>query len=653
MSEFEDLSTPETMITRDAIENLNEIIGRLRALENNDYWQPVEFVGVTSDPPTQAELDGILGTPESYNANMIALVKDAVNGREWVVFGDNTGSTWFSFSATTSGGGEDNTASNVGIGTGDVFKQKAGVDLQFRTLLAGSNISIVTGTNEVTINSTSVSFPEAPNDGFMYARDSLAWASTGGFIGDIGIGITSPSHLLHVFSSTQPRIQVESSSTTNQAILITRSGGTNVFTNYSQRGSATTGTIFGISRAGLHEITVGAGVTGYVINISVSAPYVIGTNGSERFRVDSGGNVGVGTPSPQKNLHIVGDSGQVASFPFVGGGDALVVENNGFANINIIGSVTGGGTIVWEKSGDTGRSATIGFGHTSKNLDIGIDNGTGLETQLQFLASIMKVGANGNIMDMEVSGNTGLGATSPSRRLVVESNGNVAEFIDTNASASYRGINIFSSASFSVAGSMSVNNANGDLRLFGITKDLELRAGTNITFVTNGTERMIISSGGIVGIGGTPTTGNLHIFDATSPIIVLEDTGAGIQWEIKSNGNQIELNEIGSGGAEYVINNGTHTWNDGATNMAILTASGGLTIGAPTGGNKGIGTINTQLVYYTNGVAVVKNRQTGWNGTTGTISRATFNTATVTTAQLAQRVAALLLDLTNHGLIGV
>lgn len=49
---------------------------------------------------------------------------------------------------------------------------------------------------------------------------------------------------------------------------------------------------------------------------------------------------------------------------------------------------------------------------------------------------------------------------------------------------------------------------------------------------------------------------------------------------------------------------------------------------------------------------VVGARQTGWTAPTGTSSKATFDTATVTTAQLAQRLKALIEDLTTHGLIG-
>jgi hypothetical protein len=53
-----------------------------------------------------------------------------------------------------SGAGEANTASNLGAGEG-VFAQKAGVDLQFKSLVAGTEISLSSDANEITINSTS------------------------------------------------------------------------------------------------------------------------------------------------------------------------------------------------------------------------------------------------------------------------------------------------------------------------------------------------------------------------------------------------------------------------------------------------------------------------------------------------------------------
>jgi hypothetical protein len=57
-------------------------------------------------------------------------------------------------------------------------------------------------------------------------------------------------------------------------------------------------------------------------------------------------------------------------------------------------------------------------------------------------------------------------------------------------------------------------------------------------------------------------------------------------------------------------------------------------------------------VYKVDAIQVVGPRVTGWAAATGTPTRTTFDTATVTTAQLAERVKALLDDLISHGLIG-
>lgn len=87
------------------------------------------------------------------------------------------------------------------------------------------------------------------------------------------------------------------------------------------------------------------------------------------------------------------------------------------------------------------------------------------------------------------------------------------------------------------------------------------------------------------------------------------------------------------------------------TSYLQLNANGGnLTFG-----NGGANILDIQSAtgeYRMNGTKVVGARQTGWAAATGTATRTTFDTATVTTAQLAERVKALIDNLITHGLIG-
>ncbi len=57
----------------------------------------------------------------------------------------------FFFDVAAGGGGEINTASNTGTGEG-VFKQKTGVDLEFKSLVAGDGIEITNNVNDLTIS---------------------------------------------------------------------------------------------------------------------------------------------------------------------------------------------------------------------------------------------------------------------------------------------------------------------------------------------------------------------------------------------------------------------------------------------------------------------------------------------------------------------
>jgi hypothetical protein len=72
-------------------------------------------------------------------------------------------------------------------------------------------------------------------------------------------------------------------------------------------------------------------------------------------------------------------------------------------------------------------------------------------------------------------------------------------------------------------------------------------------------------------------------------------------------------------------------------------------------GPAGFDTAGGGKVYKVGGIQVIGARKAGWATATGTATRSAFDTSTVTLAQLAERVKALIDDLhgaAGHGLIG-
>ena len=87
----------ESIIEQSAVRRIEKLINDVRRLQANDYYTPKSVVGVTSNPPTDAELDSLLGTPASYNRDTIVFIKDTTNSRYWFVYGDTV--NWFTSQA--------------------------------------------------------------------------------------------------------------------------------------------------------------------------------------------------------------------------------------------------------------------------------------------------------------------------------------------------------------------------------------------------------------------------------------------------------------------------------------------------------------------------------------------------------------------------
>jgi hypothetical protein len=92
----------------------------------------------------------------------------------------------------------------------------------------------------------------------------------------------------------------------------------------------------------------------------------------------------------------------------------------------------------------------------------------------------------------------------------------------------------------------------------------------------------------------------------------------------------------------------------GSDDTQELVIGNGLEVGTPTGGDKGTGTINMSGKLYKNNVQLLAAQQTGWTAPTGTADKSGFDadSGTLSLAEVAGALKALIDDLMTHGLIG-
>ncbi len=178
--------------------------------------------------------------------------------------------------------------------------------------------------------------------------------------GDIGIGTTNPNARLHIFSSSGRSFISE---TSNDYVAEFKSTDPNAYIVFEDSTSTNDGNSIG--------------VTGDDMRIRTAS--------TERMRIDSTGNVGIGTTSPTRKLHVRSDGAY--QFRLENG-----ATGGGFWNIaqsdNTFG--TSGGKLLFIPDTETSTSAAVTF---------------------------------------ENSGNVGLGTTSPSEKLDISA-GNI--MIDNN-----------------------------------------------------------------------------------------------------------------------------------------------------------------------------------------------------------------------------
>lgn len=109
----------------------------------------------------------------------------------------------------------------------------------------------------------------------------------------------------------------------------------------------------------------------------------------------------------------------------------------------------------------------------------------------------------------------------------------------------------------------------------------------------------------------------------------------------------------------FAFGTSPYLYSDTSNNLLLNMGNGGFVVFQAPGGAQrftfdqfGVLNMPNNGAIRINTTQVVGSRRTGWTAATGSATRTTFDTTTVTTAQLAERVKALIDDLITHGLIG-
>ena len=269
------------------------------------------------------------------------------------------------------------------------------------------------------------------------------------------------------------------------------------------------------------------------------------TTGAERMRIDSSGNVGIGTSSPAKKLELY--SSQNANVE-------LLRLNNP--------DVNGLGTQIGFTQGSTTYSQIISEYSSGWRTKIGAGVPTGTTAgDAGYFTFFTNNGSSSYAERMRIdsSGNVGIG-TTPAKKLDVKDSAATSTTAFANQIFQLRSNGSGADATIQFTDSVTYNSYFGS-------------GGGNFYWNTTGAERMRIDSSGNVGIGTTPAK-KLDVKDsaATSTtafanqIFQLRSNGSGADATIQFTDSVTYNSYFGSGGGNFY-------WNTtGAERMRISSA---------------------------------------------------------------------------------
>jgi len=345
-------------------------------------------------------------------------------------------------------------------------------NVSITSALSVGGVFAVTGAATFTANPT---LSGGTANGVLYLNGSKV-ATSGSALTYDGTTFTSGAHTLSTgnltFSSTGQRITGDMSNATlsnrllfqnsvtngntNVAAIPNGTGTVSVFRGYGAS-DPTNATAISIAQVGTTESRISSEINGTASYV----PMTFYTGGSERMRLDTSGNLGIGTASPGCKLDVYNS--------------AAAAANNEILRLRYTTSTTAG------HSGDLNFANATGtvVGRISSVIEAGGSNaGLAFSTYASGIAQRVLIDGSGNV---------GIGTASPGTKLTVSS--------ATNA-----GISVTDGTVTTI-----MYNSTGGVASIGTTSNHP------VDFYANNAAKMRITSGGEVYIAGTTDQGAYNL----------------------------------------------------------------------------------------------------------------------------------------------
>jgi hypothetical protein len=446
------------------------------------------------------------------------------------------------------------TGGNVGIGTSNTSAQ---FHIYNNNTYSAANLNEATSSamafrirTRAEVNTNIVMGAFDSTQAGLQALDSSTAAAVGFLLnpygGSIGIGTTSPSSLLHTYTSGDNIIRVQTTGNSTAA---------NYFmTNVSGTAKRYYAGVNISSAGGAYEI-------------------YDDTAGASRIFVKTDGNVGIGTTSPATKLEVAGNVSIQNGYNLViGDSIANPVASTSKSALTLRKFSSGNASTVISASyyiGVGGNEYTagsyrlIGFGYAETSATttypsyIGyIERSTSGYTYGDLIfGTRTTTGASDNPterMRILSDGNVGIGTTSPSRKLDVNGTSVFRDFTSVFAGAG----NIVSNITWLSTDSGLMNIYTG--------------GSATVQLNSNGVSYF---NGGNVGIGTTNPSNLLHLYKSSGAISLTLQTGNNYGYFYNDGTNIGLASDIGSTGLKFIVNR------NAPDSAVVINSNGNVGIG--------------------------------------------------------------------------